>query len=121
MINFLLQFDRQTTHKQVGFLCCASGYIDFTINLPHSGFCVNGDHVPLSVAVENGSGCRVRIRAEISKQITFSVKEIIISIKASLHEPVARPFSLTPPTRGAQKISSCQQWNKSIYITDDHH
>ncbi len=65
---------RQTVHKQVCCLCCASGNIDLTINLPRSGFCINGDRIPLSVAVENGSGRRIVMRAEISKQITYSVK-----------------------------------------------
>ena len=64
----------QTVYKQVGFLCCASGNIDLTINLPRSGFCINGDRIPLSVAVENGSGRRIMMRAEISKHITYSVK-----------------------------------------------
>ena len=65
---------RQTVNKQIGCLCCVSGHIDFTINLPRSGFCINGDRVPLSVAVENGSGRRITMRAEISKQTTYTVK-----------------------------------------------
>ena len=62
---------RQSQHKQVGCLCCASGNIEFTIQLPRSGFCINGDRVPLSVAVENGSGRTITMRAEIAKVVTF--------------------------------------------------
>ena len=62
---------QQTQHKQVGCLCCVSGNIEFTVNIPRTGFCINGDSIPLSVTVENGSGRSITMRAEISKQVTF--------------------------------------------------
>ena len=62
---------RQAKHKQVGCLCCASGDIEFTVQAPRTGFCINGDSIPLSVTVENGSGRSITMRAEINKVITF--------------------------------------------------
>ena len=62
---------RQMQVKQVGCLCCVSGSIEFTVELPRTGFCINGDHIPLSVTVENGCGRSISMRAEISKLITF--------------------------------------------------
>ena len=62
---------RQSQHKQVGCLCCVSGNIEFTVNLPRTGFCINGDRILLSVTVENGSGRSITMRAEISKLVTF--------------------------------------------------
>ena len=62
---------RQVQHKQVGCLCCASGNIEFTVELPRTGFCINGGRIPLSVMVENGCGRSITIRAEISKLITY--------------------------------------------------
>ena len=62
---------RQAQHKQVGCLCCVSGNIEFTISLPRTGFCINGDHIPLFVEVVNGSGRSITMRAEISKLVTF--------------------------------------------------
>ena len=61
----------QTKHKQVGCLCCVSGNIEFTIDIPRTGFCISGDCVSLSVMVENGSGRNITMRAEISKLVTF--------------------------------------------------
>ena len=62
---------RQAQHKQVGCLCCVSGNIEFTVSLPRTGFCINGDPVAVSVAVENGCSRNITMRAEISKVITF--------------------------------------------------
>ena len=62
---------RQVQHKQVGCLCCVSGNIEFTVELPRTGFCINGGRIPLSVMIENGSGRSITMRAEISKLITF--------------------------------------------------
>ena len=62
---------RQAKVKQVGCLCCVSGNIEFTAELPRTGFCINGDRIPLSVTVENGCGCSITMRAKIFKLITF--------------------------------------------------
>ena len=67
----LLAQVRQSQHKQVGCLCCVSGNIEFTVTLPRTGFCINVDRVLLSVAVENGTGRNITIRAEILKLVTF--------------------------------------------------
>ena len=62
---------RHVQVKQVGCLCCVSGNIEFTVELPRTGFCINGDRIPLLVTVENGCGRRISMRAEISKLITY--------------------------------------------------
>ena len=62
---------QQTQHKQVGFLPCMSGNIEFTISLPRTGFCISDDRIPLSVAVVNSSDRSITMRAELSKLVTF--------------------------------------------------
>ena len=62
---------RQMKQKQVGCLCCVSGNVEFTVNVPRTGFCINRDRIPLSVVVENGCGRSITVRAEISKLVTF--------------------------------------------------
>ena len=62
---------RQVKQKQVGCLFCVSGNVEFTVNIPRTGFCINRDRIPLSVVVENGSGRSVTMHAEISKLVTF--------------------------------------------------
>ena len=62
---------RQTKNKKVGFWCCAAGDVNFTVELPRTGYCVNGDTVPLRVHVENGSSREISIKASIIQQICY--------------------------------------------------
>lgn len=62
---------RQTQRKQVGCFCCAAGDIEYTVDLPRNGFCINGDHIPLSVVVDNGSSRQITLRAEITRLVTY--------------------------------------------------
>ena len=58
---------RQSKKKQVGCWCCVSGDIELTAETTRTGYCINGDTVPLSVTIENGSGRTITIRASIVK------------------------------------------------------
>ena len=62
---------RRSIHKAVGCWCCAAGDVNFTVELPRTGFCVNGDTVPLRVNVENGSSREITIKASIIQQIYY--------------------------------------------------
>ena len=86
------------------------------------GFCINGERIPLSVAVENGSGRSITMRAEISKQVTYSVKgnhrfnQSIIAQASSGAIPSSLLRHLEP-----RKFHHASRRNESIYLTDDIH
>ena len=62
---------RQTQVKDVGCLCCISGNIELSVAIPRSGFCINGDRIPLTVMVENGSTQDITLRAAVLKTISY--------------------------------------------------
>ena len=51
-------------------LCCASGPVTTTLELPRTGYCV-GEDIPFHVTVENGSRCHVRVTAGLEEHVTF--------------------------------------------------
>ena len=62
---------RQTQVKDVGCLCCISGNIELSVAIPRSGFCINGDRIPLTVMVENGSTQDITLRAAVLKTTSY--------------------------------------------------
>lgn len=62
---------RQTQVKDVGCLCCISGNVELSAAIPRSGFCINGDRIPLTVMVENGCTQDISLRAAVLKTISY--------------------------------------------------
>ena len=62
---------RRTQVKDVGCLCCISGNVELSIAIPRSGFCINGDRIPLSVMVENGCTQDITLRAAVLKTVSY--------------------------------------------------
>lgn len=86
---------RQVKRKRVGFLCCASGDVEFIAKLPRTGYCVtNRDVIPLTVDVQNNSTRVIRMRAKITKWVSLFVrghedvsKEIVAEIFSKPIQP----------------------------------
>ena len=58
--------------KQVGYLFCASGDVEFVAKLPRTGYCVtNGDVIPLAVNVQNNSTRMIKMKARIFRQVSM--------------------------------------------------
>ena len=68
----LLQPQSMEVQKTICCLCCASGPVVITANIPRSGYCVQTDAIPLEVIVQNGSSRVVRVTASICQTITYS-------------------------------------------------
>ena len=62
---------RRTQIKDVGCLCCISGNVELSVTMPRSGFCINGDRIPLTVMVENGCTQDISLRAAVLKTISY--------------------------------------------------
>ena len=66
----LLEPLRQEVQKTLCCLCCASQPIVLTVAVPKSGFCV-GESFQLHVSLENGSGRRVSVFADIIQNVVY--------------------------------------------------
>ena len=62
---------RRSELKDVGCLCCISGNVELSVAVPRTGFCINGDRIPLTVMVENGSTQDISLKAAVTKFITY--------------------------------------------------
>ena len=54
-------------------LCCATGPVAVTVQLPRTGYCV-GEKVPLNVEVQNGSNKRLRLRAILEQRVVYTAE-----------------------------------------------
>ena len=62
--------------KQVGFLCCAAGDIEFIAKLPRTGYDVTNDDVlSLAVDVQNNSTRVIDMKAEILQTVTMYAQD----------------------------------------------
>ena len=62
--------------KQVGFLCCAAGDIEFVAKLPRTGYDVTNDDVlSLAVDVQNNSTRVIEMKAEILQRVTMFAQD----------------------------------------------
>ncbi len=63
---------RKEKTKKVGFLCCASGSVSYTLEVAHTGFNVKGDKIPIQVHIENGSSHYVNMAVRLFQRIWYS-------------------------------------------------
>ncbi len=66
----LQQSVRREVQKRVGCLCCASGPIVMTVELPKTGYCI-GETVPLRVSIENGSSRQIQLFVHLMKNVEY--------------------------------------------------
>ena len=100
---------RQQNQDTEGFLCCVSGPVALTAELPHSGFTV-GDTIPLSISVENGSTHNVRVEASLAKRVKLKARSHVL--KKPLHIVVKESSS---PIRSRSSTT----WNPQTLIVPD--
>ena len=55
-------------------LCCISGAIHLTVNIPRRGFNI-GECIPITTSLDNGSGRAITLRATIVQTVTYRVRE----------------------------------------------
>ena len=61
---------RATVTKTVCCLCCASGPITLTAEIPRTGFCI-GEVIPLNVHLENGSNRQIQLSATVYQRVVY--------------------------------------------------
>ena len=95
----LLQPRSSEVRKTLCCLCCASGPIVITATLPHTGFCVGHDTIPLEVSVENSSSRSVRqLVATVTKSIYYTSSSGSVNGSSSTVASVASQEPILPHT-----------------------
>ena len=61
---------RQEGTKTICCLCCASGPVTLTAEIPRTGFCL-GEFIPLNVNLENGSNRRIQLSATLHQRVVY--------------------------------------------------
>ena len=88
--------------KEVGYLCCAAGKVEFVAKLPRTGYncATNDDVIPLTVDVENSSTRVIQMRARIMKWVSLfpylqnqSQKQVSKDIEAEITSESIQPHS----------------------------
>ena len=51
-------------------ICCFTFPLSLTVNLPRTGFCI-GEGIPLTTALNNGSGRAITLRAAVVEIVTY--------------------------------------------------
>ena len=59
--------------KTAGFLCCTSGPVTTTLELPRTGYCI-GEEIPFRVTIENHGNHKVRVTASLLEQVTYHAR-----------------------------------------------
>ena len=54
-------------------LCCTSGPVTTTLELPRTGFCI-GEEIPFRVTIENHGNCIVQATASLLEQVTYHAR-----------------------------------------------
>lgn len=62
---------RKEKTKEVGFLCCAAGSVNYTLEVPRTGFNVKGDSIQILANVENGSSREIVMDARLIQNIKY--------------------------------------------------
>ena len=100
----LLRSKSMKVCKTVCCWCCASGPIIVTACMPHTGYFIHQDSIPLEMIIENGSSRRIRmVIAFIHKQIHYVTEggyhldEINIAAIASRSIPAHDTTIWQPP------------------------
>ena len=63
---------RREKSKSIGFLCCAAGEINYTMELARTGFNVKGDKIPIQFHIENGSSRDINMEVRLFQNISYS-------------------------------------------------
>ena len=63
---------RKEKTKEIGFLCCAAGSVNYTLEVPRTGYNVKGDSIQILVNIENGSSREVVMDAKLFKNIAYT-------------------------------------------------
>ena len=100
---------RQQRQDTEGFLCCVSGPVAVTAELPYTGFAV-GDRIPLSINVENGTTHNVRVEASLAKRVKLKARSHVL--KKPLHIVVQE-------CSGPFRSRSTATWNPQTLIVPD--
>ena len=61
---------RREVTKTICCLCCASGPITLSVEIPRTGFCI-GEVIPLSVNLENGSNRQIQLSATLQQRVVY--------------------------------------------------
>ena len=56
-----------------GFLCCQSGPVTTTVEVPRTGYCV-GEEIPFRVTVENGGSRPVQVAVQLQERVTYTAR-----------------------------------------------
>ena len=64
---------RREVTKTICCLCCASGPITLSVEIPRTGFCI-GEVIPLSVNLENGSNRQIQLSATLQQRVVYSAQ-----------------------------------------------
>ena len=99
----------QQRQETEGFLCCVSGPVALTAELPHTEFAV-GDRIPLSINVENGTTHNVRVEANLAKRVKLKARSHVL--KKPLHIVVRE-------SSGPFRSRSTATWNPQALIVPD--
>lgn len=95
-----------------GCLCCASGPVALSIELPHSGFTV-GQEISFIADLENGSTYNLRIEATLMKKI---------KLKAHSHVLNKKPCQIVLQARSEPfRARSTAAWNTTLPAIPDGH
>ena len=71
----LLQPRSMELQKMLCCWCCISGPIVITTNIPRTGYCIQGDCIPMDISVENGSSRDIRqVVVSIHKLVQYTAR-----------------------------------------------
>ena len=71
-------------------LCCMSGAIHLTVNMPRTGFNI-GEHIPFTTSLDNGTRRTITLRATIVQTVTYHAQERTLIISHSVYSILSPP------------------------------
>ena len=118
-ITVVQEFIQQTNSEPIrrenlgseGCLCCVSGPVALTAELPYSSFMV-GERIPLSISVENTTTHDLRVEAKLVKRLR---------LKAQSHEFKRASQSVARECKEPFRSRTGTKWNPQMLLVPDGH
>ncbi len=110
--------------KTLCCLCCASGPIVMTARIPHTGYCIGYDTIPIEVSVENGSSRVIQqvtlilqqeIHYRAEGRVRYEIKKITNEASQPIEEHTTSTVQFNPITVQSD-IPTTLQYNALLSI-----
>ena len=114
--------------KTLCCLCCASGPIVMTARIPHTGYCIGYDTIPIEVSVENGSSRVIQnVQVALVKRVLYTAQGrhrydnvtifTVNTRSVAAHETaVIQSEPLVLPTNIPPSLNNCGILSVSYYV-----